>query len=343
MRERLLYLDWLRVVATFMVVTIHVSAGIVGIDYNDSPTNWLAANFYESLSRSAVPLFVMISGALLLGDQREMSYTHFLSKRVSKIFIPLVSWSIIYYIYQVIDHWYPTFSIKQLISLFLTNGISVHFWFMYMILGIYLTTPIVKIFIQHAKRRDIEYFLILWFYASFIVKYMNDAFGFSFNIELFYVTNYVGYFVLGYYLAHYPLKKISGKLALFSTLLGMVIIFFLTFSTTKNAGGTLQEYWYEYHSPGVLLSAIGMFLLFKQYFSKKNLGPLSNAINRLSFGIYLVHMLVLLIFSHRIIRPLQDHFHPILSIPITVLFVLAISGIMTYVISKIPFVKKLIP
>ena len=151
MRERLWYLDWLRVVATFMVVTIHVSAGIIGINYHDAPTTWLGANFYESLSRSSVPLFVMISGALLLGDQREISYSHFLSKRVSKIFIPLVSWSLIYYIYQVFDHWYPVFSVKQFISLFLTNGISVHFWFMYMILGIYLTTPIVKIFIQSCE------------------------------------------------------------------------------------------------------------------------------------------------------------------------------------------------
>ena len=101
---------------------------------------------------------------------------------------------------------------------------------------------------------------------------MNYSFGFSFQIELFHVTNYVGYFVLGYYLSHYSLKKVGGKLALLSTLLGMAIIFFLTLSTTKNAGGTLQEYWYEYHSPGVLLSAIGMFLLFKQFFSKKKLG-----------------------------------------------------------------------
>ena len=67
MKERLLYLDWLRMFATFMVVTIHVSAPYVGTPYYDAPTNWLGANFYESISRASVPLFVMISGALLLG------------------------------------------------------------------------------------------------------------------------------------------------------------------------------------------------------------------------------------------------------------------------------------
>ena len=193
--------------ATFMVVTIHISAPIVGIPYYDAPTNWLGANFYESISRASVPLFVMISGALLLSDRREYSYKAFLTKRVSKIFIPLLCWSFIYYSYQVIDNWYPSFSIKQFISMFLSDSISIHFWFMYMILGIYLTTPIIKIFINHAKKQDIEYFLILWFYVSFIVKIMVKYIGLSFNIELFHVTNYIGFFVLGYYLSHFDMEK----------------------------------------------------------------------------------------------------------------------------------------
>ena len=78
MKERLVYLDWLRLFATFMVVTIHVSAPYVGIPYYDAPTSWLGANFYEAISRASVPLFVMISGALLLSDGREVSYKAFL-------------------------------------------------------------------------------------------------------------------------------------------------------------------------------------------------------------------------------------------------------------------------
>lgn len=343
MKERLFYIDWLRVVATFMVVTIHVSAEIIGVNYNDSPTNWLAANFYESISRASVPLFVMISGALLLDDHREMSYKNFLSKRISKIFIPLVCWSFIYYSYQVMANWFPSFSIKQLISMFLTDSISPHFWFMYMILGIYLTAPIVKIFTRHAKRRDIEYFLMLWFYVSFIVKMMKDYLGYSFNIELFSVTNYVGFFVLGYYLSHFEFKKIGGKLAIFSTVIGMAITFFLTYFPTKNAGGVFQDFWYNYHTFGVLLSAIGMFLLFKRYVSQIKLDVISNTISRLSFGIYLVHLLVMYIFANSIIGKIQSLFHPIISIPLTVLFVVTISGFITFVIRKIPLFRKMIP
>ena len=343
MKERLLYLDWLRMFATFMVVTIHVSAPYVGTPYYDAPTNWLGANFYESISRASVPLFVMISGALLLGDGREISYKAFLTKRVSKIFVPLLCWSFIYYIYQVIDHWYPSFSIKQFISMFLSDSLSMHFWFMYMILGIYLTTPIIKIFIRHAKKRDIEYFLILWFYVSFIVKIMVKYIGLSFNIELFHVTNYIGFFVLGYYLSHFEWKRIGGKMSVLITVIGMSLTFSLTYFFTIRYGGIFHDFWYNYHTFGVLLSAIGIFLMCKHYLSKIKLGGVFNSLNRLSFGIYLVHILVMWIFADAVINRLQVLFHPIVSIPLTVIFVVAVSSLVTLIISKIPIVKKLIP
>ena len=343
MRERLYYLDWMRIFATFMVVTIHVSAPIIGTPYYDAPTNWLSANLYESISRASVPLFVMISGALLLGDQRDISYKAFLTKRVSKIFIPLVSWSFIYYLYQVIDHWYPTFSIKQFISMFLSDSISNHFWFMYMILGIYLTTPIIKIFITHAKKRDIKYFLILWFYVSFIVKIMMNYFGLSFHIELFHVTNYIGFYVLGYYLSHFDWKRIGGKMSVLMTCIGMSLTFFLTYYFTLRDEGIFHDFWYNYHTFGVLLSAIGIFIMCKHYLSNIKLGTLLNTFNSMSFGIYLVHILVMWIFADSVINPLQALFHPILSIPLTVIFVVIVSSALTFVISKIPIVGKLIP
>ena len=343
MKERLYYLDWMRVFATFMVVTIHISATIVGVPYYDAPTNWLSANFYESISRAAVPLFVMISGALLLGDQRETSYKLFLTKRVSKILIPLVCWSFIYYAYQVIDNWYRTFSLKQFVSMFLADNISMHFWFMYMILGIYLTTPIVKIFIRHARQQDIIYFLILWFYVSFIVKLMVNYIGVSFNIELFHVTNYIGFYVLGYYLSHFDLKKIGGKISIFITTIGMCLTFFLTYFFTIRDGGVFHDFWYNYHTFGVLLSAVGIFLICKRYLAKIKIGVLFHSLSRLSFGIYLVHILVMWIFADTVIIPIHASFHSTLSIPMILIFVIVVSGLITFVIRKIPILRKLIP
>ncbi|KAA9022279.1 acyltransferase [Niallia endozanthoxylica] len=342
MNERVLYLDWLRVIAITMVVTIHISGGIVQVNYFDAPTNWLAANFYESISRSAVSLFVMISGAVLLGDNREFQYKPFFTKRMSKLFIPLIGWSMIYYGYQVFAEWYPSFSLKEFIVLFLTNGVSGHFWFMYMMIGLYLTVPIINVFIRHAKKRDIEYFLILWIYASVIVKSMKFIWGYSFSIELYMVTNYIGYFVLGYYLHHFPLKRIWEKTAIVFGGISIFVTFVLTYYDTKAAGGILQEFWYENHAPNVLLSSIGIFLLCKNLFAKRKLGFVFHQISRLSYGIYLVHILLMTMLSNKIIVVINELFHPAFSIPLHVVIFVTISCCLSFLLNKIPFLRKLV-
>ncbi|WP_226678997.1 acyltransferase [Mesobacillus jeotgali] len=343
MRERVIFFDWLRIFATIAVVTIHVSAEPVWVNMYEAPRfYWLSANFYESLTRASVPLFVMISGALMLGKGKAISYRNFLSTKVNKIFLPLLLWSLIYYIYHVYRGDHEGFQILHFIKLFLTNGVSVHFWFMYMILGIYLTVPIIRIFIQNASKKDIEYFLILWLYASVIVKYMKFHNGFSFNLELYLVTNYIGYFILGYYLTNYSLAKKWRLLTYSGGLAGIVSTFLLTYLDTKEAGGALQAFWYEYHSPNVLLSSIGIFVLAK-YSIKRGLPSFINEINKVSFGIYLVHMLVLDVFANEIFDRLQHNLHPLLSIPLIVLIAVIFSAIVTYTLSRIPILKRLVP
>lgn len=346
MKQRLIYLDWLRIYAIITVVTIHTSAGIVSNNLNTIPiSNWLAANFYESISRPSVPLFVMISGALMLSNSKEIKYKSFLQKRISKIIIPLLGWSFIYYSYNVYrgDH-YPFFSLSQFIKLFLTNGISVHFWFMYMILGIYLITPLIKIFIQNASMKDIHYFLILWIYASVIVKFMNFYFGYSFNIELYYVTNYVGYFILGYYLSNIPISSKLKKISFVSAVVGTCSTFLLTYFSTKNGSGALQEFWYEYLSPNVLFSAVGIFVFIRSTRINTNKIPvIFEKLSNVSFGIYLIHILVLQVLSNEIFDPIRNHFPSIISIPLSVLITIIISGFSSFILSKIPLFKWLVP
>lgn len=342
MIQRYTYLDWLRVLATIAVVTIHVAAGLVAVNLLEVPlSNWMSANLYDSLMRASVPLFVMISGALLLGDKREMTYKDFFMKRAAKVFIPLLGWSAIYYAYKVYNGTY-IFSIKEPIRLFMTQGISVHLWFLYMILGMYLITPLVKILVQNAKQRDLQYFLLLWFYASIGVKFMKYIIGFGFNPELYFVTNYVGYYILGYYLANFEISPKWRKLIYAGGIVGVLATMYFTYSYTLAQDGVLSEIWYDYHSPNVAIVAIAAFLFAKNVMKKEVPRPL-NIINNTSFGIYLIHMLVLNVFADEIFYVIKDSVHPILSIPICVLINLIISSIVILIMKKIPLVKKLVP
>lgn len=340
--KRLLFLDWLRILATIAVVTIHISAGVVTANLFNHQTSWLAGNLFESISRWAVPMFVMVSGALLLNDQRVYTYREFLTKRVSKVLIPLIGWSIIYYSYFVYQGYYG-FSIIDFTKLFSTNGISIHFWFIYMILGLYLITPLLKILVQNAAKKDIEYFILLWFYVSVIAKLMRFLFDFSFNVELYFATNYVGYFILGYYLLKYEITLIWRKVIYSSAIIGLLATFFLTYMSTIKSGGVLQEFWYEYHSPNVLLVTVGLFVAFRYSPIKndKKLPYIPSIINNTSFGIYLVHMLVINIVSTKF-SFIWFNFHPAFSIPYKVSIVIIISAFIVLIMRRIPYINKLV-
>jgi len=285
----------------------------------------------------------MISGALLLNDHREVTYKEFLTKRINKIFIPLFGWSAIYYFYNVYIGNY-VFSPTSYIEMFSTNGISYHLWFIYMMLGLYLITPIVKIFVRNASKRDIRYFLLLWFYASVVAKLLKYLYGFSFNIELYYVTNYVGYYLLGYYLFRYELSLMVRRIIYVGAIAGSLGTFWLTYISTKNADGALQEFWYEYHSPNVMLATIGIFVFFKYMpiNNERKLPPIPKLINYTSFGIYLVHMLSMRVLSTKFSLIWFD-VHPAFAIPYKVVLTLAVSIIIISIMKKIPVVNKLVP
>lgn len=94
---RLVYLDSIRGVAIILVIIHHLCARFIQQENIDSA--WWAANFLITLSIPAVPLFVIISGALLLTSQKDVPVSKFLINRFKKVGIPFIAWMIIYYIF----------------------------------------------------------------------------------------------------------------------------------------------------------------------------------------------------------------------------------------------------
>jgi len=312
--------------------------------YEDHPSIWLSGNLFETISRCSVPVFVMISGSLLLSSEKPILYMPFLKKRTGKIFFPLLGWSFIYYLYNVFSGGNP-FSITDFGRLFLTDGISVHFWFMYMILGLYLVTPLVKILVNNASKKDLQYFLLLWVMASVIFKLIEFLIGIAIQLELYFVTNYVGYFILGYFLSKYELSQRVKWLSYIGAICGLIMTFFFTYYDTVDQKGALAEFWYEYHSPNVLLVSIGVFVLFKDIFraATRPLPKVINIINTSSFGIYLVHLLVMKVFSPYIFNYTFYNWHSIISIPVNVLITVMISSAIVLVMKRIPLINRLVP
>jgi surface polysaccharide O-acyltransferase-like enzyme len=299
MSSRNFSFDVLRALATVSVVALHV-AGPVLYEYRALPAGeWWAANAIDSAVRFSVPVFLMLTGALLLPKVEPTG--QFLKRRFVRLLGPFVFWSIVYLGVAM----YFTTAGPSLIGFLvkrLQTGASFHLWYVYMLIGIYLLLPVMQRWVAGADRRNLEYFLLLWLVALFASRPFVAAYLPDFN--LVYFSGYVGYPVLGYYLNRYFLesklqdetafsreKAVAGnngeqpvpaaaglsgsgggaaqppgssrfvtRMALFLLISGFLITFIGTGRISASRNAFDQTF-YEYLSFNVIAMAVGVFLL----------------------------------------------------------------------------------
>ncbi|MCR8643297.1 acyltransferase family protein [Paenibacillus sp. N1-5-1-14] len=313
--KRIVYIDILRILSIIAVIILHITAGPLTRTNDFNTTSWWVSNIFNSVSRFAVPVFFMISGAMILRVEIK-SYGDFYKKRVLPLFIPLISWSFIYGWYNQYYILKSNIGVGEFLLDFgyklLVDRNYVHLWFLYAIIAIYSTVPLISKLIKNATEKDIRYYLIMWFIVSVLYRFVSEIiFRWTnhyidisiLNIPMF--MGFLGYFILGYYVFNYDLP-IKWKNSFYN--LG-VISFFLTPILTYFASmysGILDEMFYGNYSITTFFMAMAMFLFFKEkemsIHNKTNykIQKMISSLSKASFSIYLIHLLVELIATNSI-------------------------------------------
>ncbi len=158
--NRIIAFDFLRIIAILFVITIHTTAPTF-YAYPIKSGGFLLATLLNSISRPAVPIFVMISGALMLDERKQISNKKIFKKSLYLLLI-LFGWSIFYAsISLIISPPQTGFSISSFIKAILLG--HYHLWFLYMLIGLYLFTPILRLFVKKANSKYILYFFLFAF------------------------------------------------------------------------------------------------------------------------------------------------------------------------------------
>lgn len=334
----------LRVLATLSVILLH-AAGYGSLHVKKIPvTDWWICHIINVFGRFAVPVFVMLSGYLLIGKYEELR--SFIKKRFSRIFVPFLIWSLIYITWSNFKGlagertpWTVGDFVKKI--LVGNGGGSGHLWFVYMLLGIYAITPIISRWIKGTeastnsatKRNEIVYFLSLWVVGNVVYTLVNQRLGFEIKFELRYFTGFIGYFVLGYWLGNLE-KRFSSSLLLFLFLASWALAAYICYAVSWQAGKYVYDYT-DYLSIVVMLMSVTLFLLLKRACDVPILPKLMAELDITSYGVYLVHALILRILS----RQFHLNFtwiHPLLGITVHFLLGFIISYLIVRIISKIP-------
>lgn len=325
------YINLCRVVAIYGVILIHASGAFFN-QYGAIPLiDWLSANFLDSLARFTVPLFVMLSGALLLKPNAQLRTSFKLTRRIAKVLPPLIIWSYIYLLY--VSH-HTGISVDWLSIL--KKPAMYHLWFVYMIIGIYILIPLFQVIFEEIRnKRNFQLYLLgIWLVISCVPVYWPLPILTLLHQKSFF--GYGGYFLIGAVLANSPKDRIPTGLWIMIFVISVFVTFFLTWKFSMQANAPVQKAYFNF-SLNVFVSSIAAFILFKRIRVPKYLTKSLQWISNRCFLIYFVHILVLESVRYsNFVSALNQHVPLLLTILIISIATFLISLILAAVIRVIP-------
>ena len=293
--DRVHYFDYLRLFAMLGVILMHEASGLLR---SELTLGWFGADLLTSLAFTAVPLFFMMSGALLLSRDETTDLDRLWKKRLPKLLVPLLFWSVI----SVLWLWHTGAKtleeIPDAIASALKDPVSVHLWYLYTLAGFYLLSPLLRRMVQALDRRLSRYLLLLM--AAVVVldivrplvpgKYA-DLFNWRIARQLKYFDGHIFAFLLGYYLHRTERRFPTPALAAASAVLLAAITLGTWWKTS--ASGAYNSVFQTQSGGYELVLAACIFLLAKNLLQQKRPPlPVRTAV-ALSMPIYLMHLLMI--------------------------------------------------
>lgn len=367
--QRIVWIDWLRVAACFMVMVVHSTepfylGGEGSLIASRSDLLWAA--FFDSFVRSCVPLFLIASSFL----QFPIHYSagEFFRRRAVRILVPFAIWSVFYAFY-----WgEPCSNLRDL--LFNFNYAAGHLWFVYMLCGLYLIMPLLSPWAEKVSRKELSVYIGIWLFTT-LIPLIRDwldggalavTFGpsglprqalyplwgeasWNSNGAFYYVSGLIGYMLLGLWFRKFGTGISRGR-SILTGIAGFLAGFAITFGgfvrrALASAGGVFPvegrvdmairwETTWQYESLGVALMTIGVVLMMKNIrsdgrFYRAVVKPLSEA----GYGIYLAHMVALSAYSRLFIQ----------LIPCTPLAIMATATASFVTVSVVAVMVRRIP
>lgn len=350
--KRIAYIDFLRIISAFSVVAIHVAITAIAVfpgkpieclkiySSLDILISWLQVN----LNRYSVPIFVMITGFMLLQLDKDISIKDLFKKYILRVLVVLFIYGTIFAYIEILFSKTSSNQFLNIIYSFLNVLIGKswdHLWYLYMLLGLYIILPLLKIFIKFSTKNQQLYLIIIGFIFTSILPITSTLYPIDLSIYFPINTVFVFYLLWGYYLGNYSIK--NEKLLMYLGIVSLVFIILFTFLFIYFRKELFNQLIYPYLSPLFIGLSTSIFIYFK-YVNNILTKYYSNTVkllSRCSFGIYIYHIFFIhVIYKFFKFNPFN---HNVLVIYILITFIVFIlSFITTYITIKIPFFKKYI-
>lgn len=336
------YINKLRILAIYAVITGHVTLWTV-TSTEQYTFNWWLGCWIFALCMCSIPIFVMISGALLLDDSRQESSIEFYKRRFYRLGVPLVAWTVVYLAVRKIIH-QEELSAGSIAGMILTADVYYHLWYLYMIPGLYLITPPLRIFVRNSSRKE-RLFLIVAILVLANVYYQIDMLIWKNQRTIFTMfIPYIAYYLCGYELCRIDPKKISSKYLVAAVVICMLYFAALSGIFFERRIGIGTRIVFDFFSPPIAFMSIAVF--WAVYLHSQKTKPLKGAaktalewIASTTLGIYVIHPIFLEYLRNRQGERASDgtFLLSVIAVPIVTFIV---CDLITSLIMNIPVLRR---
>lgn len=355
----IVWLDTVRLVAFITLVCCHCA----------NPFNWVPADspiaadvkfwggIWGAALRHSVPLFVMLTGALLLPVRGDIST--FYKKRIGRVFWPFLLWSVAYCLFpwllgifgfgrDVVQAFFPYSGedfLSQTLGASLRNigmlpfnfsTVGLHMWYIYMLIGLYLYMPIFSCWVAQASEKAKLWFLAGWgitsllpYYAQFVSPEIWGTCSWNAFGMLYYFAGYNGYLLLGHYLRNHSWNK---KQLFFIGLPMLVAGYFITYLGRRymlslpDCTENMAELFWTNNSINVIMMTVPLFMACKLIpVRSERMRRLLGNLTQCGYGIYMLHYFFI---GYAVILMRMLNIPLGLQIPLAAVVVLAVSWIL---------------
>lgn len=349
-KQRIFYYDFLRALAILCVIASHVYAiAVVETGIFNTP-EWYYYLTFNSLSCIGVPMFVLISGALLIG--RKDSLTAFFKKRIARVVVPYIFWMLVFILFGTICHYYNyfiTFPLDQFILetvSFVPTHKSNFFWFVPMILTTY-----VIIFIINTINQKYKNILKISLAAALLCLILINFAVLPTQKPLSYIYYFI-FSILGYYLSKFDLSRLKLDNTKLTVIFFILFLIFYIGIVITNADMSINSNKIISINQFSLLNILTVSFLFMfarclsmseghvkkiyKFISVGSIGKIIYSLSLCSYGIYLSHIIVRVTLYY-FFRPVNIN----MPVYITLLYLFTVLGSWFLIIDKKPYLKKI--
>lgn len=334
------WLDYLRVFAILAVITGHVIADFYARFGEVGPAEWWLSNVIGFLARSSVPVFVMVSGAVLLG--KPYTLEGFYKKRAVRLIPPIVFWNLVYlgiYVLEGMDTRTLLWTLKALIIV--DGHVAPHLWYLSMFACLMVFVPFINKFILGEKPTARELAILLGLTFPFFLLNMVASVAaniYDLNMEWFKIFPwFMVYFIAGYYIDnHLPKIRLSNGLLAGAIAALVAVGAGLNYYAVSSLGIMKNYFINTERGPLLFLISMLVFVLAKNLSARLEANKVILAVADASFGMYLIHE----IFNGIFTNVMPDYYsRGLVYIPLVPTLTAVLSFISIHLLRKVRFMR----